>query len=303
MDGTLFSPSRGLFVFSPVFAFSLYGVYLAIRQRWEMRLSISLVFASLAMWLVICLPGHWWIWDGGWCYGPRLLSDLTPAFIFFLVPVLQRWMEPSKIRWRRFVAVGLFALTVAISCFIHSQGALSEAAYLWNSEPGFESRLWTWDDPQFLRGVWKRPLSSKSNQGGVENPGFEDGNFAPWVPYRSVQFHVSAARAHSGSYSLMETSGEGSVYQDVSGLQPGRVYSIGAWVAASRDATATAQIAVFDPAKNVATFSLAVHPDSVWRQIDDAVTMGPGGNLRIHLFRYQGTGIIYWDDVSVVAIK
>lgn len=86
-------------------------------------------------------------------------------------------------------------------------------------------------------------------------------------------------------------------------MQSGRAYGICAWVAVSRDAPATAQIAVFDPSKNVATFSLAVSPDSVWQQIDDAVTVGPGGTLRIHLFRNQGTGIIYWDDVGVYALK
>jgi hypothetical protein len=86
-------------------------------------------------------------------------------------------------------------------------------------------------------------------------------------------------------------------------LQPGRVYGITAWVAASRDATATGQIAVFDPGRNVATYSLEVSPDSVWQRVEKAVIAGPGGKLRIHLFRRRGGGAIYWDDVSVYAVK
>ena len=168
---------------------------------------------------------------------------------------------------------------------------------------GLDFALGSWFPVDPLAPAGSLALISRIIPGFIKNSGFEDSDLSPWRTYLSVQIGVSSARAHTGTYSLMETSGEGSLYQDVAGLRPGHVYGITAWVAASRDGTATAQIAVFDPGKNVATFSPAVSPDPVWQPIEQSVTVGPGGNLRIHLYRNQGSGVIYWDDVSIYILK
>lgn len=168
-------------------------------------------------------------------------------------------------------------------------------------ELDFTQGRWFPVDPQEPRGL--SALSSRMVSGLIRNPGFEDGGLSAWSTYRSVQIGLSSARAHTGTYSLMETAGEGSVYQDVTGLEPGRVYGIAAWAAGSCEATATAQIAVFDPGSDVATFSSSVSPDSVWQPVEHRVTAGPGGILRIHLYRNQGAGVIYWDDVTLYALE
>ena len=132
----------------------------------------------------------------------------------------------------------------------------------------------------------------------IENPGFESG-LSGWARYRQVEVRIDDARAHTGAHSLAQTGGTGSVYQDVSGLEPGRTYVITAWVAASPGAGATAQIATYDTAANVATFSEPVTPRSGWRPLSHSVTPAPGGVIRIHLFHNQGEGTIYWDDIRV----
>ena len=156
MAGTLVSPSRGLLVYSPMFLFSFWGLWLAVRQRWELRLSLILVCYSVGLWLVVCLPGGWWDWFGGWCYGPRMLSDLSPILIFFLIPVFRLWhvwLQKNEPAWRSFVVMGVFTVLAAISCVIHSQGALTRATHHWNEQPAItEQMLWDWRDPQFLRG-------------------------------------------------------------------------------------------------------------------------------------------------------
>jgi hypothetical protein len=184
------------------------------------------------------------------------------------------------------------------------------AAILWARSRGVNRGLCGLD---FALGSWfpvdpRTPagslaLISKSISGLVKNYSFEYRDLSPWRTYLSAQIGVGNARAHAGTYSLMETSGEGGVYQDVTGLQPGHVYSIAAWVTASGDAAAKARIAVFDPGTDVVTFSPAVTPDSVWRRIERSAAVGRGGTLRIHLLRDQGAGVIFWDDVSIDILK
>lgn len=106
---------------------------------------------------------------------------------------------------------------------------------------------------------------------------------------------------HGGRFSLVETGdGAGSVYVDVTGLQPGTEYLISAWTAAQPGAKAAAQLAVYDSQLNVATFSQPVIPDTHWQQITHKIKVNSSNFIRIHLFHLQGSGTIYWDDVQVV---
>jgi hypothetical protein len=148
-----------------------------------------------------------------------------------------------------------------------------------------------WDDV----GIY----SSAGRGDGVANGAFEDVTPSPWLPMRELQGGVTAAQAHSGRQSLAETAGAASAYQDVSGLEPGRRYTVSAWTLASAQATATAQIAVFDPGANVATFSQPIGSSGSWRLLTHSVTVSSQGVLRIHLFRNKGSGTVYWDDVRL----
>lgn len=145
-----------------------------------------------------------------------------------------------------------------------------------------------------------RPLNTVvAAEAGSSNMGFESGDLAPWHRYQGVQASITSANKHSGSYSLAETDQSGSVYQDVTGLDPHKRYRIVAWVSASPAATAPAQIAIWDPVANVARFSAEVIPNSIWQPLEMPTTGGASGTLRIHLFRRQGSGTVYWDDVHV----
>jgi hypothetical protein len=96
---------------------------------------------------------------------------------------------------------------------------------------------------------------STSRRVDLENSGFESGVIAPWALFQTVQARISAEHAHSGTQSLAEDSGAGSVYEDVKGLRVGARCTISAWVFAEPGATASAQIGVYDPGTNIATFS------------------------------------------------
>ena len=135
-------------------------------------------------------------------------------------------------------------------------------------------------------------------ENAIANPGFEDGDLSPWSPVWEVGAAVSSTRAHSGSHSLAE-SGLGSVYQDVTGLEPGAIYYASAWVSGSTDATAQAQLTIYDPSDNGSTSSPFVSVGPHWRNLYRPFTAGRDGTIRLHLLRGPGSGTIYWDDVHI----
>jgi hypothetical protein len=146
-------------------------------------------------------------------------------------------------------------------------------------------------------------LDIKGNASGkqvpVANAGFENGRISPWMSFQSVQGTASSEHVHSGRFSLQESSGGGSFYQDISGLEPGTTYTISAWVASSPGGNSTAEIAVWDPTTNLATFSQTLLPKSTWQVLEQHFRVGLGGTVRIHLFRNTGAGSIFWDDIQV----
>ncbi len=135
-------------------------------------------------------------------------------------------------------------------------------------------------------------------ESAIANPGFEDGDLSPWSPVWEVSASVSTARAHSGTHSLAE-NGLGSVYQDVTSLEPGATYTVSAWVSASPNATAPVQLTIYDPTDNVSSSSPFVNVGQDWQNISHSFTAGREGTVRLHLTRGPGSGTIYWDDVHI----
>jgi hypothetical protein len=143
--------------------------------------------------------------------------------------------------------------------------------------------------------------TEKSSEVTVANGGFESGKLEPWAPFQSVQAAVDTTQVYAGKFSLGESTAPGSVYQDVRGLVPAASYLISARVSWSPGASATAQIAVFDPAANIATFSSAISPAPGWQSLNYEFKLSANsqGLVRIHLFRNGGNGTVFWDDVQI----
>jgi hypothetical protein len=164
LPGNLISPSRGLFFFSPVLVFSVYGAILKWTDRSFNSLDLTLLVVVIAH---LMLMSAWPIWWAGHAVGPRLLTELMPHFVYFLAPALPR-LRLRAPRRRRALAAS-FALLAALSFFLHWRGAHEREVWLWNSQP-FDidvyqqaslpfpisqspHRLWSWRDPQALRGL------------------------------------------------------------------------------------------------------------------------------------------------------
>ena len=152
LAANLCSPARGLFVFSPVFLFSVYGMALKFHQKRITGFDYSLLIILVLHWLTISSFPHWW---GGHSFGPRFFSDMLPYLLYFLIPALNH-IETLR-GMKKTGMIGLFCLTIAISGWIHYRGATDWAVHAWNSQPmnvdEHPERVWGWRDIQFLRGL------------------------------------------------------------------------------------------------------------------------------------------------------
>lgn len=143
--GLLASPNRGLFVFSPVLLFALPGVLFTWRpadsttvRGVEAEPRAALRAMSLAALGTLVLFAKWNAWDGGWCYGCRMLADILPLLALFAgAGVAGLWRAPTARR--------LFWIAAALSVAIHALGVIFHTND-WNADP--TSTPWRLDRTQ-----------------------------------------------------------------------------------------------------------------------------------------------------------
>jgi hypothetical protein len=151
--GLLVSPSRGLLIYTPWAAFAFWGAAKIWKEKspaWGRPLLLALAA------IFVVQAGFSEEWFGGWCFGPRYLTDLLPFLAWFLLPV---W---SSI-WPRPVLRAAFVATVAIALWVQVVGAFYFPSGSWDEQPVsieiHPRRLWDWSDNQILRS-WKAGSAS-----------------------------------------------------------------------------------------------------------------------------------------------
>jgi hypothetical protein len=122
LAGVLLSPARGLFVYSPIALFSLWGAWRAFRDSvWQ-----DLRPLVVAVVLQVLLVAKWFDWWGGWCFGYRTIVDIAILLSFLAFPVVQAVnLRP----WLRAVFAALFAYSVGVQVV----GAYAYDLVGWNS--------------------------------------------------------------------------------------------------------------------------------------------------------------------------
>ncbi len=159
LAGTLISPARGLFIFSSVFLFSIYGAYLRLRN--------SLSLANLDCYVAGIILTHWITtslfedWGGAWSIGPRYFVDIIPFLVYFLIPVLKQHVLAAP-AWRY-----AFIASILVSTLIQWHCSTSIYPFMWNGKPRAlveaPERKWDWGDLQFLRGLCpNNPLEGRA---------------------------------------------------------------------------------------------------------------------------------------------
>lgn len=137
LSGLLVSPGRGLLIYSPIYIFSVWALILSWRRHGDAILRS----VSIGVVLTLLLYSKWFMWWGGYSYGPRLLGDLAPLLGFSLYPA-RAWIardRPVKV---------LFIVLIFISIYAHAVGAFIDDG-AWNGRmeiDRYPERLWTWTD-------------------------------------------------------------------------------------------------------------------------------------------------------------
>ena len=155
--GLLFSPSRGLFIYSPIFLFSLPVLVGALFRR---ELPPLYRYLSIGLLLDLLLTAKWRVWWGGWSFGYRMLIELLPGLTVLLALA---WERKIATRWRLQVA---FWPTVLASFYIHFLGAFYYPSD-WNYSPRSvdrdRARLWDVRDTELrrLQAQFGRDLQSR----------------------------------------------------------------------------------------------------------------------------------------------
>jgi hypothetical protein len=150
VDGVLFSPARGLFVFQPWLV--LLVLLIGRRARADVDRTLPTGWAVFAITIAaahVFLVGSWQVWWGGFCYGSRLAAEVVPVAALFVVrPV--GWLLETRWGWAVVAAVGVVGFAVHAPCAYYD-------AWLWNALPisadAHPERLWDWSDPPFLYGL------------------------------------------------------------------------------------------------------------------------------------------------------
>ena len=146
--GNLFTPSRGLFIYSP-FILAAWLCRKSASEKFKLNLSWLLigVLWPLMHWVAISNYPLWW---AGHSFGSRLMTDILPG-IFLLT--IYTW--PVSVRGTRSkIAVIILTVSSAFAVYVHSgQGLFNPYTAQWNAEPNIDKNpgyLFDWKYPQFL---------------------------------------------------------------------------------------------------------------------------------------------------------
>lgn len=108
--GLLIGPARGLIWYSPILLLAIPG---AVRLWRTHRWATGLILAVSGVYVL--LYGKWFMWHGGYSWGPRFLVPLMPFLALLTGPA---WAALTEEGWggrkARWAAGGLTALSVAV---------------------------------------------------------------------------------------------------------------------------------------------------------------------------------------------
>lgn len=110
LAGLLVGPARGYFWYSPILLLGFWGMgWFWQRTRWLFWLIIT-ICASYVL-----LYGKWYMWHGGYSWGPRFLTPILPFSTLLVGPAWDRIMAAQRGRfWLRSGVVLLLLLSVAV---------------------------------------------------------------------------------------------------------------------------------------------------------------------------------------------
>jgi hypothetical protein len=146
LPGILLSPGRGLLIYTPIVIFAL-AVFVP-RARESRKQHLPVVIAATAFCLLhIGIIAAWPNWWGGYCWGPRLLTEVYAPIIVLLAAGLPA-ISGKAWQWA-------FAVTAVYCVFIQALGVYCYPKGHWDHLPlsvdRHHERLWNWADNPIVR--------------------------------------------------------------------------------------------------------------------------------------------------------
>ncbi|HEX5229838.1 MAG TPA: hypothetical protein VFW44_19135 [Bryobacteraceae bacterium] len=152
--GLLVSPSRGILIYTPVVLFAIFAFLPRAaaarhRQRPLFVAAASLLFLLLAAISASTSLSPSVVWWGGYCWGPRMLTELAPPLIvlmaFGVATIDQPWVR------RAFATLAIYSMsTQVVGVFFYPNGHWDGLPEPINATGG---RLWDWRDNPVARTI------------------------------------------------------------------------------------------------------------------------------------------------------
>lgn len=120
--GLLFSPSRGLFVYTPLAIISLFGVV----RAWRDPAFEDLRPLAAGALLMLTVAAKWFDWWGGWTFGYRPIVDAMILLALLSLPVIEQLASKRALKMTSL-------LLASYSFFVQLVGAFVYDVSSWNS--------------------------------------------------------------------------------------------------------------------------------------------------------------------------
>jgi hypothetical protein len=150
LAGLLLSPGRGLLIYSPI---PLFAVFAFLTPAGARSRNPLLVTAVVFVILDTIVMARWRVWWGGYCWGPRLLTELVPPLIVMMALGVSAMNHSGLGAWprRAFAVLALYSILIqGVGVFFYPKGH-------WDGTPQSvdraSARLWDWRDNPIARTV------------------------------------------------------------------------------------------------------------------------------------------------------
>jgi hypothetical protein len=154
LGGLLFSPTRGLLVFSPFLLFLVLAWRHLPRDRAERGLTLAMS-AGVVLQVLLYAKADW---RSGISWGPRYMTDLLPLLLWMLVPVVAALRGLGRVCF--LLAVGAAVAIEAIGAFWYT-GASDSAIFAVASGPHQMRAAWDWRNAPFVASLQHGPAPAE----------------------------------------------------------------------------------------------------------------------------------------------
>jgi hypothetical protein len=152
LAGLFLSPGRGLLIYTPIALFAL-GAFLPLASAARRRHNSLVATAGVFIVLHSLLISRWLDWWGGYCWGPRLLTELVPPLIVLMAVGVPAIEHAGLRAWprRAFAVLALYSILMqAAGVFFYPKGDWDRAPKSVDKAP---ARVWDWRDNPIARTV------------------------------------------------------------------------------------------------------------------------------------------------------